>query len=163
MKIYKYTFIALCAVVFAGCSMMQTTPSPTEVFKSQVEAQKKKDVATMKQNLSKGSLELMEKAAKQQNKTVDELLATDSPMVNSQSSSYETRNETITGDTATLEVKVSQSEDWIKMPFVKEDGKWKMALDVFMQDLMQKMTEQLKSLPTSNGAGNTSTAAPANK
>lgn len=162
MKIYKYTFIALVALVFAGCSMLQSAPSPTDVFKAQVEAQKKKDVAAMKQNLSKGSLELIEKTAKQQNKTLDESLAADFPMGNDQSKTYETRNETITGDTATLEVKIPQSEEWVKMPFVKEDGRWKLALDVFMKDLMQKMTEQMK-MPTSNGAGNTSTAAPANK
>ncbi|MGI9034820.1 MAG: hypothetical protein ACR2GD_02160 [Pyrinomonadaceae bacterium] len=149
MKIYKTFLVALCAVAFLACSQFVTTPSPTEVFKTQLEAQKKKDVAVMKQNLSKSSLELIEKAAKAQNKTLDEALAADNPMAGSQPDTFETRNEKITGDTATVEMKAPQSEEWVTMPFVKEDGKWKIALDKFMQDLMQKMSEQTQ-MPNGN-------------
>jgi hypothetical protein len=159
MKLFKITLLALCAFAFLACS---TTPSPTDVFKAQNEAQKKKDAAAMKQNLSKGSLDLIEKAAKTQNKTLDEALTAESPMGNS--AEYETRNEKIDGDNATLEIKTKDTDQWVTMPFVKEDGKWKIALDKFMQDLMKKMTEEMKvpitppsNTNTATGTANTNT------
>lgn len=158
MKLYKTFLVALCAFTFLACSQLSSTPSPTEVFKTQTEAQRKKDVAAMKQNLSKGSLELIEKAAKAQNKTLDEALAADNPLAGNQPDAYQTRNEKITGDTATLEVKAPQSEEWITMPFVKEDGRWKLALDKFMQDFQEKINEQMKA---SGDETNSSTEAPA--
>ena len=142
MKLYKTFLVALCAFAFAACSSLNSTPSPTEVFKAQNEAHKKKDAATMKQNLSKGSLEMMETGAKLQNKTVDEALVADSALTANQPDVFETRNEKITGDTATLEVKNPQDDQWTTMPFVKEDGRWKIAVDKFMQDLMQKANDQ---------------------
>lgn len=148
MKLFKMTLLALCAFAFLACS---STPSPTEVFKAQNEAQKKKDAAAMKQNLSKGSLELIEKAAKTQNKTVDEALTADSPMGN-KDAEYEFRNEKTDGDNASVEIKEKGKDQWVTMPFVKEDGKWKLALDKLMQDLMKKMTEDMKvpTAPSSN-------------
>ena len=118
MKLFKLTLVALCAFDFMACGL--GTPSPTEVFKAHAEAQKKKDTAAMKQNLSKASLELIEKAAKAENKSVDEALAAESPMGN-QNAEYE----------------------------------FKLALDKFMQELMKKMTDQMK-MPT--GPSNTNSA-----
>ena len=152
MKLFKLTLVALCAFAFMACGL--GTPSPTEVFKAQAEAQKKKDTAAMKQNLSKASLELIEKAAKAENKSVDEALAAESPMGN-QNAEYEFRNEKIDGDNATVEITEKGKNQWITMPFVKEDGKWKLALDKFMQELMKKMTDQMK-MPT--GPSNTNSA-----
>ncbi|MGI8470311.1 MAG: hypothetical protein ACR2N3_17870 [Pyrinomonadaceae bacterium] len=160
MKIYKTLLVALCAFTFLACSQLSSTPSPTEVFKTQTEAQKKKDVATMKQNLSKGSLDLIEKAAKARNITLDEALAMDNPAAANQPDVYQTRNEKITDSTATLEVKAPQSEEWITMPFVKEDGRWKLALDKLMQDSQEKTNEQMKT-PQAGNETNSPTEAPA--
>ena len=41
----------------------------------------------------------------------------------------ELRNEKITGDTATVEMKRDKSDKWDTVPFVKEDGEWKIAFD----------------------------------
>jgi hypothetical protein len=75
----------------------------------------------------------------------------------------ETRNEKIEGDTATLEVKNAATNDWDKTPFVKEDGKWKLALDKLIDDLEQKRKDELgisdsKPKPMSNSS-NTGSAA----
>lgn len=115
--------IALLAVTLAACGKKASTP--TEAFKSFYEAAKNKDAATLKKLLAKDSLAQMEEAAKKQNKSLDELLTT---QVSSgiPPTLPETRNEKIDGDNATIEFKAPTGEnDWRTVPFVKEDGEWK--------------------------------------
>jgi hypothetical protein len=52
---------------------------------------------------------------------------------NDESWMLEERNVKITGDTATMEVRGSKggTDDWSTLPFVKEDGEWKVALDTY--------------------------------
>jgi hypothetical protein len=119
--------------------------SPTATFKAFYEAQKNKDAAGLKKTLSKSSLEMMEKAAKEQKKTFDEALKEgfNDPAFKSQQLP-ETRNEKIDGDSATLEVQDEQSKKWEKMYFSKEDGQWKIALDKTIEELFKKMGESEK-------------------
>lgn len=160
MKIYKLTIMALCALTLAACSSMQQTKSPTQTLKDFVEASKKKDVAAMKSMLSKGSLELLEKTAKMQNTNVDELLKKDDD--SSLKQVPETREEKIEGDKATVEAKNPVTGEYDKIPFVKEEGSWKIALDTLMNDMLQKMTEQMKNPPTTLPETNASPSADTN-
>ena len=141
---------ALAAVVLAvaGCSMLNSS-TPTKTFTAFWDAAKKKDPAVMKKTLSKGTITMMEKQAKEQNKSVDDLLkdmkiaeddakATQAP---------EVRNEKIDGDNATLEVRRTPKEDeWDKLPFVKEDGEWKIAFDKFVEEMMNKLKEKMPDM-----------------
>lgn len=104
-----------------------SSKSPTEIMKAYIEALKKKDAAVIKESLSKASLEGYEKSAKAQDKSLEEMIAvgedlSDKPMP-------EMRNEKIDGDTATVEVKMDDTEKWETVPFVKEGGMWKIAFD----------------------------------
>ncbi len=119
--------------------------SPTETMKALNDASKTKDVETIKKLVSKGTLDLLNKAAKDQNTTVDELLKKDdgSPF----QELPETRNEKITGDAATIEVKNNATNDWETLPFVKEDGIWKIALDKFMENVMKRTNEEMNKPP----------------
>ncbi len=90
-------------------------------------------------------MEVIEESAKQQNISVNEMLTKaedpegkDLP---------ETRNEKIDGDKATLEVKDDITGKFDVMPFVKEDGGWKIALDEFMESMKQKMLKDMKKPP----------------
>ncbi|MGI8495580.1 MAG: nuclear transport factor 2 family protein [Pyrinomonadaceae bacterium] len=151
MKINKIIFVALLAMVFAACDSIkqmgigEKTEMPTEVLKKFVEASMKKDPEAIKQTLSSGTLKMIQESAQKQNTTVEELLKKDDPTALKEMP--ETRNETVEGDTATVEVKNKAGDDWDKIPFVKEEGKWKIALDKFMQDLM-KMNDDMKSSNT---------------
>ena len=53
----------------------------------------------------------------------------------------------IEGETATVEVKNNVSGEFQKIPFVKEDGVWKVALDKFLDDVMKKMKEEMNKMP----------------
>ncbi len=101
--------------------------SPTETMKAYIDALKKKDAAVIKASLSKASLERYEKSAKAQGKTLEEMIATDEDV--SDKKMPEMRNEKIDGDTATVEVKMDDTEKWETVPFVKEGGIWKIAFD----------------------------------
>lgn len=170
MNIYKITMLLLLALVFGACSSTQTSNtatadqptsdaktnnesqpsnqtaasgSPTEVLKMFAEATKKKDVETIKKTLSKGTMAMVEESAKKQNISVDEMLT---KVDNSEVKALpEIRNEKIDGDNATVEVKNEATNDYDVMPFVKEDGSWKIALDKFMESMMEKIKEASKA------------------
>ncbi len=131
--------VTLLLFALAGCKLLSSS-SPTSTFKTFFEAQKKKDVAAMKKTLSKSSLQMMEKAAKAQNKTVDQAIADGFNSPGGKSDKMpETRNEKIDGDNATLEVNDEDSKKWETLYFVKEDGDWKIALDKTIEEMFKKL------------------------
>ena len=163
MKIYQAFIVTLIALLVFGCSRM-TEPqekSPVEVLKALNEASKTKDVAAIKNSVSKGTLALMEESAKQQNTTIDELLKKDNgaPFKDLP----EMRNEKIEGDTATVELKNSTSNDWESVPFVKEDGVWRLALDKYLEDFKKRATESMKMPPPKTDAETNDAPPDANK
>ncbi len=123
-------------------SQPAVTGSPSEVLKSFTEATQKKDIETIKKTLSKGTLKVSEESAKKQNISLDEMLM---KIENTKDKKLpEVRNEKIDGDTATVEVKNEGSGEYDVMPFVKEDGSWKLALDLFMEGMRKKFEEESK-------------------
>jgi hypothetical protein len=138
---YKVIWTALVAFILIGCSNNTQTSvpreeTPTDVLRKIVEATQKKDAEMLKQTLSSGSLRIIEDSARKENLTLDEALRRDGGT--SLTEVPETRNEIIEGDTATVEVRNTATADWDKIPFVREEGKWKLALDKIMRDLMNK-------------------------
>ena len=169
MKIYQITILILFALIFGACSSTQSTNtatanqpttetkatnesspanqtalagSPTEVLKIFTEATKKKDAEAIKKTLSKNTMKVAEETAKKQNISVDAMLTKVENLEGKELP--EIRNEKIEGDNATVEVKNSATGEYDVMPFVKEDGSWKVALDVFMDDMMKKINEESK-------------------
>lgn len=124
--------------------------SPTEVMNALNEAAKTSDTATIKALISKGTLALLEESARQQKTTVDELLKRDQSVPFEETP--EIRNEKITGDKATLELKNTLSGQYSTVPFVREDGSWKIALDVYLKEIEQKMREQMNQPADSKSA-----------
>ena len=93
----------------------------------------------MKSTLSKTSLAMMEASAKQQQLTVDKMIASDLENPAAKIDKMpETRNEKITGDNATLELHNEDANRWDTMYFVKENGVWKIALDRTMEEMLRK-------------------------
>ncbi|HVE57471.1 MAG TPA: nuclear transport factor 2 family protein [Pyrinomonadaceae bacterium] len=156
MKIY-FGLILLTAVLLVGCNSNQSSDnSPSGVLKQYVAASQKQDIAAMKSLLSKGSLELIEKAAKAQNSTTDELLRRESSVKIQKSP--ETRNEKIEGETATVEVKNEKNGEFdMKMPFVREGGTWKIARDKYVEETLKEANEEInKKLANSRLSNNNS-------
>jgi PBP1b-binding outer membrane lipoprotein LpoB len=140
---FHYILILLAAFLLIGCNSNQPSAnSPSDVLKQYVAASQKQDIATMKSLLSKGSLELIEKSAKAQNTTIEELLRKESSV--KIQNAPETRNEKIEGETATVEIKNETNGEFdMKMPFIKETGAWKIARDKYIEEVMKKATEEV--------------------
>jgi len=133
----KILFTALLVMLaLSGC---KSTPAPSATFKAFFEAQQKKDVAGMKQMLSKTSIAMMEGSAKQQGVTLDKMIQSqlDNPSARIDKVP-EMRNEKINGDSATVELRNEDANRWDTMYFVKEDGAWKIALDRTMEEMLRK-------------------------
>ena len=145
MKSYKIIIFVALAAFFTACQAAQKTMSPTETMKALNEASKTKDIETTKKLVSRSTLVLLEKSAKEQNTTIDELLKKDNGAPFQELP--ETRNEKITGDAATVEVKDTATNNWEILPFVKEDGIWKIALDKFLDDIMKRANEEMNKPP----------------
>ena len=72
----------------------------------------------------------------------------------------EMRNEKITGETATLEVKNQTTGAWDTIPFVREEGKWKIAFDKLIEEMMKKLADDITKPFTGGGDNTNSNAAP---
>src|SRR3954471_18644155 len=127
MKRYSSTpflvTVALAAMVLSACSSGKQPATPVETFQTYVKALKKKDITTMKLLLSKDTLKMHEQEAKAEGVTLDDVVKRETLLGNGQTT-VEYRNEKIEGDKATVEYKNSYGI-WETVPFVKEDGEWK--------------------------------------
>ena len=117
------TTLLVFTLLAAGCSKSGGA-TPTATAKAFYDAAKAQDVKTVKSLMSKKSLELLEAFAKMGDKSLDDFLKETSQMP----PAFEARNEKVTGDTATLEVK-DNGDKWDTLYFIKEDGQWKIAID----------------------------------
>lgn len=159
MKKIKQIFLALvCAFFIAGCGASEQTKSPTETLKSLSEASKKRDAQAVKSHFSKGTLAMIEQSANRQEKTVDELLQQENWAVFQDLP--EMKNEKISGETATVEVKNEVTGGYEEIPFNKEDGVWKVALDKYMQNAIKRLTEEMNKAPANMPANIVVNAAP---
>lgn len=99
--------------------------TPTEAYKTAYEYRKNGDVAGLKRVMSKDILEFMTEMAKMENKTLEDLLTEMSK--DPQADKPETRNEKITGETATIEYR-EKDGSWKTLDYVREGSEWKMTI-----------------------------------
>lgn len=122
MRIWSRILILSFVALLFGCGERQPA-TPLETFKTYTKAIKKKDTETMKLLLSDATIKMHEREAKAQNVTLEDILQRDT-LFNAGQKSVEYRDEKIDGDKATLQVKNSFGS-WETLPFVKEEGVWK--------------------------------------
>lgn len=115
--------------------------SPTETLRVFSQATINKNAGNIMATLSQGSRKMIEDSARAQNSTVEAILLTENE--NSLKEIPEMRNEKISGDTATVEVKNRKIGGYDKMPLVKENGEWKIALDQYVEIVKKKVLEQM--------------------
>ncbi len=110
------------------------TGSPTEAYKMLYAAVKAKDKDKIKQLVSKSSIGLAEFSAAQQKKQVDDILENGFTGTTFSPTFPEIRDERIKDKFGALEVYNSQENRWEDLPFVYEDGSWKLAVGDILQD-----------------------------
>jgi hypothetical protein len=143
MRIWSITLIFSLALFGISCGETQPA-SPVETFKTYTKAIKKKDLTTMKLLLSRETIKMHDQEAKAQGVTVDDIVKRET-LVSEGQTTVEYRNEKIDGDKATLEYKTSYGT-WETMPFVREDGVWKIDKKGFADQMLKDMDESNRKL-----------------
>ena len=116
-----FTLLIFVIATF-GCS----TASPVATLQEMVTAMKNKDIKTYKATMSARKMLFWEKEARQYKKSVDEHIAADqfeASYIKGIPDPVETRGESIEGNSATIHW--NTGFEWVRVKFVKEDGKWK--------------------------------------
>lgn len=134
---FKLIAIALACVVLVGAKCGgQSQSTPTLAYKALYEAVKKKDSEAIKKTISKGTLEMMKTYADMQKKTLDQVVENGLTETTLASSLPPSRNERIWNNVALLEVKNEKTGQWDALPFSREDGVWKLAIDTYFNGTM---------------------------
>lgn len=128
----------------------QPEDTPASAIKAVSEASNKNDAAALKQLFNRKSLEMVAGQAKENGKTVDETLLKQQ-IVTLAKSATEGRNQHVEGDSATVEIRTSKTGPWQKIFFTKEDGRWKIAMDKFMEEIVRQVEESTKDLDMKSG------------
>ncbi|MDQ4123493.1 MAG: hypothetical protein M3209_18815 [Acidobacteriota bacterium] len=113
--------LAFLILFSAGCASGDAD-TPTNVFRKYVEAVGKKDSAAMREHTTRDSQKLVDETIKNQIAKMSE---------------PETRNEKIEGELATLEYKNAATGTWDTVYFVRENGRWKLALYESMKKVLK--------------------------
>ena len=139
MRIWTRLVIFSLAAFLISCSEQQPA-TPLETYKTYTKAIKKKDTAAMKLLLSEATIKMNEQEAKAQGVSVDDVVKRETLFIESQKS-VEYRDEKIEGDKATLQVKNSFGS-WETVPFVREDGVWKIDKLGYANKMMQDIIKR---------------------
>lgn len=143
MRIWSILLIVTLAAASFACAEREPA-SPLETFKTYTKAIKQKDTTTMKLLLSNATIKMHEQEAKAQGLTVDDIVKRETLFSENQST-VEYRNEKIEGDKATIEIKTAYGS-WETVPFVKEDGVWKIDKQGYADQMLRDMDESNRRL-----------------
>jgi hypothetical protein len=103
-------------------------PSPTEAYKSLFAAVKAKDTEAIKSNLTKRSIDLGQMMVDRKMKdTLEEALENGLTATTLSPTLPTIRDERINGNFGAIEVWNSKDSKWEDLPFMLEDGSWKLA------------------------------------
>lgn len=133
--------------------------SPTEAYKLLYAACKAKDIPTIRALMSKSSLGLAEFSASQQKKSVDKVLENGLVAPTLADTLSEIRDERIKDNYGAVEVFNPKDNRWEDLPFVLEDGGWKVAVGDLFQDTFKSPGKSKAQL--ANEASNTNAMPPA--
>ena len=133
--ILTITVLFIFSLAFA-CSGVQNAAgggsSPTDAYKKLFAAVKSKDTEAIKKQLTKKSIDLGVTSAARSGKTVEQVYENGFTATTFADALPNIRDERVKDDMGAIEVWNSKESKWEDLPFMKEDGGWKLAVgDVF--------------------------------
>lgn len=143
MLTWSRILIFTLAISLASCAP-QRPATPKETFMTYIKALKAKDYTAMKVLLSDATIKMHEKEAKSQGVTVDDIVKRET-LVSEGQTAVEYKNEKIDGDKASLQVKNSYGS-WETMPFVREDGVWKIDKQGYANQMLKDIEDNEKQI-----------------
>jgi hypothetical protein len=143
MRFLSVVIISLALALSLACAGGEKKAStPLDTFKAYNEAARKKDLTTMKLLISESSRKMHEQEAKAKGVTLDDVIKTET-LIGEDQKTVEHRNQKIEGDKATLEIKNSYGT-WETLPFVLEDGMWKIDKQGYAEQMIQDVEQEQK-------------------
>lgn len=123
------TLLAAAAILIAcGQQVSSNDDSPTGAYKRLYEAVKSKNADAIKAAMTKKTLEFAKMAGAQQNKPVEQVIENGFTATTFSPTLPEIRDQRVDGDMGAVEVYNSKDKTWEDLPFIREDGAWKLAV-----------------------------------
>lgn len=124
------SFFSLVALVgsFACGSQENGADTPTEAYKRLYAAVKSKDTESIKKQLTKKTVEFGAMSAQRYNNPLEKAYENAFTGTTFSDSLPPIRDERIKDDMGAIEVWNSKESKWEDLPFIKEDGSWKLAV-----------------------------------
>ena len=119
--------------------------SPTETLLEFDRAVYARDTERLIKVISKSTYDYFESEAKKQGMTFKELVERPSEMPTVETPA--TRNEKISGDTATVEAQNRVTGSYDTYPLVREDGVWKVEYDKYLKQKLEELNKITKPVP----------------
>jgi hypothetical protein len=160
MRIWSRIVLFSIAVMAFACGEPRPA-TPVETFKTYTKAAKSKDITTMKLLLSDATIKMHEKEAKAQGVNLDDIIKNET-LIGQTQKTVDYRNEKVDGEKATLQFK-NEYGVWENLPFVREDGVWKIDKAGYAEQMIKDIEEQQKQAfgePLDDGTGDGTTATP---
>lgn len=127
--------IVFCsALIFAGCgksasdASTATSDTPTAAYTRLYNAVKSRNVDAIKNEMTKQTQSFAESVAARQKKPVDEVFENGFTATTFSATLPEIRDERVSGNMGAVEVFNSSASKWEDLPFMLEDGRWKLAM-----------------------------------
>jgi hypothetical protein len=122
------TILCLIGLVFACNGVAGGAATPTEAYKLLYAAVKSKNTESIKKQLTKKTIDFGAMASERNNTPLEKVYENGFTATTFSDTLPTMRDERINGDTGALEVWNSKESRWEDLPFIKEDGVWKLAI-----------------------------------
>ncbi len=141
-KVFSLSLVLFFAFWSFACQSAQTTsqetvkaPTPREAYRLLYEAVKAKNTPQIEQLMSNNTMTFAGFAAEKQKQSLEKVFENGLTATTFAASLPESRDERVNGNFGALEVYSQKDNRWEDIPFVLEDGSWKLAFgDTFKGD-----------------------------
>jgi hypothetical protein len=125
-----FVFVIAVSVSILACSSGSSggADGPSAAYKRLYAAVRSKNTDAIKAELTKKSISLNDTAAKQYKKTDQQAYETGMTATTAAESLPPMRDERVNGESGAVEVWNAKDNRWEDLPFIVEDGKWKLAM-----------------------------------
>ena len=112
----------------SGGAANPSNDSPTEAYKRLYAAVKSKNLEAIKSEMTKQTNAFVQSVSGMQNKPIEKVYENGLTATTFSETLPEIRDERINGEMGAVEVYNSKETKWEDLPFMLEDGKWKLAI-----------------------------------
>jgi hypothetical protein len=161
LRIITGAVVLITVAILLSCSRGPASDnggadSPTEAYKRLYSAVKAKDTGAIEAVMTKATLEFAKGNAARTKQTMDQMVANGLTATTFSPTLPQIRDERINGNMGAVEVYNSKDNVWEDLPFIKEDGSWKLAIGELWANTFKSpgKSESVKEHEAANAMGN---------